>query len=122
MQDFVNNVIAGLISGVVSGLLVYCFTKKREEKYRLYYYWQDYLFKVMEKNEVYMPTEQLRNISAIGDKGSKWYQSVFEILNLTNPFEIQEKEFSEEGTKLAENVLIALNELGKWAKKNKLKL
>lgn len=80
------------------------------------------MFKVMEKNEVYMPTEQLRNISAIGDKGSKWYQSVFEILNLTNPFEIQEKEFSEEGTKLAENVLIALNELGKWAKKNKLKL
>ena len=44
-----------------------------------------------------------------------------EILDLQNPYPIENREFSEQENKIAENVLIALEELGKWKKKNHLK-
>lgn len=120
--NILSSLITGLISGCISSYIIYRLTKKRDEKYRLYYYWQDFLFKTMEKNEIYFPSEQIRALSKIGKKDSRWYNSINEILDIINPYENEEREFSEEETRLAENVLIALEELNKWAKKNKLKI
>ena len=115
MPEILKDILIGLGSGLVSGYLVYLFTKNREQQHQVYEYWMDFLFKVMERNEVYFPSEELRNISAIGGKGSKWHTAIQEILEITNPVG-EDKEFTEEGTKLAENVAVALNELGAWAK------
>ena len=121
MCDIVIGLATGLISGFVSGYIVYLITAKKERERQLYRYWTDFLFKAMEKNEVYIPSEQLRNALYIGPVGSRWYESINTILNIMNPYEIEDKEFSEEGTILADNMLIAYEELGKWAKGKRIR-
>lgn len=121
MRDILIGVFSGIISGVISGFIVYLITKRREQIQFIYQYWEDFLFKAMERNEIYMPTEQLRYIDEVGEKGSEWYKAIHEILDVLNPFELEDREFNEEETKLAKNVLIALRELSQWAKKNKVK-
>ncbi len=119
--DILIGLMTGLVSGIASGFIVYLITKQKEENRFVFQFWMDFLFKVMERNEVYCPTEQLRYISKVGKKGSKWYGAIKEILSIIDPFEVEEKEFSKEGSLLAENVIIALGELSAWAKKKRIK-
>ena len=119
--DILIGLMTGLVSGIASGFIVYLITKQKEENRFVFQFWMDFLFKVMERHEVYCPTEQLRYISKVGKKGSKWYGAIKEILSIIDPFEVEEKEFSKEGSLLAENVIIALGELSAWAKKKRIK-
>ena len=119
--DILIGLMTGLVSGIASGFIVYLITKQKEENRFVFQFWMDFLFKVMERNEVYCPTEQLRYISKGGKKGSKWYGAIKEILSIIDAFEVEEKEFSKEGSLLAENVIIALGELSAWAKKKRIK-
>lgn len=92
--DILIGLMTGLVSGIASGFIVYLITKQKEENRFVFQFWMDFLFKVMERNEVYCPTEQLRYISKVGKKGSKWYGAIKEILSIIDPFEVEEKEFS----------------------------
>ncbi|MBR1758943.1 MAG: hypothetical protein IJ744_09505 [Lachnospiraceae bacterium] len=74
----------------------------------------------MKKADIYIPSEQLRYISQIDKKGSKWYMAVYKGLETLNPNETSEKELSEKDTVLAENVITALQELNKWAERKKI--
>lgn len=69
--DILIGLMTGLVSGIASGFIVYLITKQKEENRFIFQFWMDFLFKVMERNEVYCPTEQLRYISKVGKKGSK---------------------------------------------------
>lgn len=121
-REITVGLIIGLVSGVLSGLFIYFITKKRELKYQSYYYWMDFLLRIMNNNKIYMPSEELRNISLIDDdNNSVWYKSIHEILSLINPYESEDREFDEKEEKLAKNVLTALDELLKWKKKNHIK-
>ena len=121
IQDIIVGLITGLVSGALSGYLVYLVTKRREKKYQVYLYWETFLFNAMDDCKVFFPSEALHYISEIDKSGSDWYKAIQAILDLQNPYPVEEREFNERETKIAENVLTALRELGKWKKKNHLK-
>lgn len=104
----------GLLSGFISSTVIYIVTKRSEEKEKIYSYWIVYLFNAMKKCELWFPAEELLYIDKVGKKDSEWYRAVNEIIDLTKPFEIEDKVFDEKESKIAQNVLIAINELGKW--------
>ena len=119
--DIIIGLSTGLVSGLLSGYLVYIYTKNREKKYQVYLYWETFLFKAMGECKMYIPSESLNYISDVGEAGSEWYKAIKEILDLQNPYPVEDREFDKRETKIAENVLKALEELGKWKKKNHLK-
>ena len=121
ITDIAIGLVTGLISGCMSGCLVYLFTKRRDRKYQVSFYWETFLFKTMEECKVYIPSEALHYISDVGKSGSDWYKAITNILDLQNPYPVEEREFDEHENEIAKNVLVALKELGEWKKKNHIK-
>ncbi len=113
-MEWVVGIITGLISGIVSSVLVYIWTKKKENKEKYYNYWITYLFNVMKECKVWFPIEELLYIDKVGKKNSEWYKAINNILDLTRPYELEDRVFNEHETEISKNVLIAMNELGKW--------
>lgn len=121
IEATIIGMLTGIISGFLSGLLVYLITKKREQNQYIYRYWTDFLYRAMSHVEIYIPSEQLRYISKIDKKGSDWYTAIQTILDALNPFDMNDRILSEAETNLANSILIALKELGNWAKRNHIK-
>lgn len=121
MEAVIIGMSTGIISGFLSGFLVYFITKKKEQNQYIYRYWMDFLYKAMEHVEIYIPSEQLRYILKIDKEGSDWYTSIQAILDALNPFDMNNRVFSESETNLANNILVALKELNAWAKRNHIK-
>lgn len=120
-SDIIVGIITGFLSGVASGILVYKLTKKREEKYAIFQFWENYLFTVLENCEMYIPKEFISKVSIVGNQNTEWYKAIQKILDITNPFGHEDIEFTEEQEQLSNNVLIALEELYAWKKTKKLK-
>lgn len=120
-RDIIIGLITGLISGALSGYLVYLITKRREKKYQVYLYWETFLFRAMDDCKVFFPSEALHYIGEIDKSGSDWYKAIQEILDLQNPYPTEDRVFNEREAKIAENVLVALEELAKWKKRHRLK-
>ena len=121
IEATIIGMLTGIISGFLSGLLVYLITKKREQNQYIYRYWTDFFYISMSHVEIYIPSEQLRYISKIDKKGSDWYTAIQTILDALNPFDMNDRILSEAETNLANSILIALKELGNWAKRNHIK-
>ena len=68
----ITNILIGLITGTVSGFIVYFATKRREEKYQTYMFWNRFLFDALGDCEIWLPTDALKMISRVGDKDSTW--------------------------------------------------
>ena len=121
VMQWIVGIATGLVAGVISSAIVYVITKKREEKEKIYTYWTIYLFNVMKEFKVWFPAEELMYSGKVGKHGSEWSKAIDEIITLTQPYAVEDRMFSEKETKLAQNVIIALNELGKWYGKKKTK-
>lgn len=121
IENIIVGLVTGLISGGASGYIVYLITKKREEKYQLFCYWHNYLFKALDHCKMRIPIEELQYLSKIGGKGTVWHNAMYEIFDCLNPYGHENTEFSDEQTRLSENVFIALKELYRWGTENKVK-
>lgn len=119
-SDIFVGIITGFISGIASGFLVYRITKKREERYAVSQFWENYLFGILEKCEIYIPKELISKRTVIGDENTEWYKAIQNIIDISHPFGHEDIEFTEEQEQISNNVLIALDELNKWKKANKL--
>ena len=119
--DFIVGLVTGLISGCISGYIIYLVTKRKDRKYQVYLYWKTFLCTAMNECQIYMPSEALHNISDVGKSGSDWYKAITKILELQNPYPVEDKEFDERENEIAKNIIVALEELGKWEKKNHIK-
>lgn len=116
--DVMIALITGIISGFITGGIVYLVTKHRERKYEVYNYCRSFLFSALEKCEMYIPDKALTYLSAINrDENSRWRISTRKILDYINPFGHEEKEFSKEENDFFENVKTALEELEEWKKR-----
>ena len=118
-MEWIVGILTGLVAGLASSTIVYVITKKKENKEKYYLYWLVYLFKVMQNCAVWFPIEELLNIDKVGKKGSEWYKAINEIMELTRPYQLEDREFDETKSKIAQNVIVALNELGNWYGNNK---
>ena len=119
--DIAIGLATGLVSGGISGYIVYIFTKRREKEYEAYHYCQNFLFSTLEKCELHIPVELLSYISVISkDKNSLWRKNIQQILDLTDPYEHNDKILSEDEAELSNCVISALGELQKWKKKKRL--
>lgn len=118
--DILIGLVTGLISGAISGYIVYCFTNKREENKRVFQFWEDFLYHTLEKCEMYIPIEEIREKGKIGEGGTDWDNAITAIWDQINPYGHEDTVFSDEQVELSENVMIALKELYKWAKRNNL--
>ena len=114
----VIDIIIGLASGFVSGLLVYYLTKRREDKCQTYYFLYDYLFSVMQKARIEVPSELCRYASRVGDTSSAWGKSIMKVMDLNRKYDISNRTFTEYDAQLAEAVTKALQELNAWGEKN----
>lgn len=110
----------GLISGGASGYLVYRMTKWREKKYETYYFCRNYLFGALRHCEIDIPVEQIEELFSIDGKDGTWGKAIYEIMDATRLFDAEDRELSEREKVIADNVEIALEELEKWKKKNRL--
>lgn len=115
-----RDIFIGFITGLASGWLVYLFTKYREKKYQVYYFWRSYLFDVLKHCEMYIPVNLLEQLSIIGGKESDFGEAIYAILDDTHPFDTEDRELTDREIKLANNVIKALGELDKWQKQNRL--
>ena len=118
MNNILWNLIIGIITGVVSGSLVYYFTKRQEKKKEIYYFWKDFLFRTLDKCELYIPQKELRYISCIGDKNSDWYKAIYAIFDDTVLFDQENRYMTSREERIVKNVGIALEELEKWKNKH----
>ena len=116
----ISDILIGLITGMVSGLVVYFATKHREEKYQTYMFWNGFLFDALGNCEVWLPTDALKMISKVGDKDSTWYKAIYDIFDDINPYGHEDRDMTEKECRIFDNVGIAFNELQKWKKKNHL--
>ena len=66
----------GLVSGLVLGYAVYYFTNKREEKRRVFQFWENFLYKALGECEIYIPIEEIREKGEIGGKGTTWDKAI----------------------------------------------
>ena len=120
-QDIMIGLITGIVSGLISSIIIYFVTKKREEKIGLYYYWRSFLFNALRECEMYIPVAELDKVNSIGDKDSRWHEAVTELLHNLNPYGHEDKEFDEHQVIIADNVMIAIEELEKWKKTNHIR-
>ena len=124
-KEIVYNLLIGLGTGVISGLItgyiVYKLTKKREENYETYLFCSKFLFSALEKCEMYIPVDTLNYISKIDENvDSPWRTSTQNILDYINPFGHEDKELSNKEHELLENFMTAFGELEKWKNKKHL--
>lgn len=119
-MNILCDILVGLITGCISGMLVYIMTTRREYKYQTYRFWENYLLDAFKYCEMYIPAEALNNMSIVGGKDSKWNTAIFEILDDTRPFPAEDRELTEKEIRLSNNLRIALKELNAWAIKNHL--
>lgn len=117
LGEIVLSIIVGVVSGILSGAIIYIVTKHREEKYRIYYYLLDYLYKTMNQLKVEIPSELLRCAAKVGDKESAWGKSIYEVIDLTRQYDLDDRIYRKDEEQLAKSVLAALNELNKWGKR-----
>ena len=122
MPDLIVNVIIGLVTGLLSGVIVYVATKRREEKTQIYQFWFTFLFGALRQCEIYIPVEILQKMSPIGGKDSEWHKAIFSIIDDTRPFELEDREATEQEERISNNVMIALKELDKWKNANHIHL
>lgn len=121
LYDIGIGLITGIVSGFITGYIVYFATKRRERKYEAYYYWSKFLFSALEKCEMYIPIENLNYRFMIDKKkDSRWQSSTQKIIDYINPFGHEDREFSDEENDFFNNIIIALEELENWRKKNHL--
>lgn len=113
-------IFASLITGLVSGYAVYCFTKRREENRRIFQFWEDFLYQALGKCEMYIPIEEIREKSKIDKKDSEWDKAITAIWDQLNPYGHKNIEFSDKQEELSRNVIIALTELYKWGKSKRI--
>ena len=121
VSDLIIGLITGFVSGIASGYFVYSRTKRQEEKYHAAMFCENYLFRMLEKCEIYIPREELSYFHYIGDKDTEWGKAIYHLLDVSNPFSHDDIEMTEEQNYIGENVLIALNELSNWKKENKIR-
>lgn len=114
--------VIGLLSGLISGLIVYFLSKNRERKYRVYAHWEDFLFNVIGRLGISVPVADLEYLSDVGSHNSIWRQVMDNIVDIVYTANVENRTLTGEEEKLFENVTIALRELSKWAKENKLSL
>ena len=114
------SLLSGIISGVISSLIVYFVTKNRERKYRTYAYWESFLFHALNRFGIEVPTEALEYLTDVGDNGSRWHKAMNNVMDILYKPNVESREITDEEEKLFNNVGIALDELSKWAKANKL--
>jgi len=119
-EELCANLCVGLISGVISGLIVYFVSKRRERKYRVYAYWESFLFNALSRFGIGIPTEALECIADIGDRNSKWRKAMDSVMEVVYKPNIEDRVITDEEEQLSDNVMIAFDELSKWAKANKL--
>ena len=115
MEGILINIITGIISGLLSGGIVYLITKKREQKYQTYYYLVDFLCRSAEDCRVEIPLDVSRHASQVGDRTSLWGKAINTIIEERRKFEISDEEIPEEYVRLSSSILVAFKELNKWA-------
>lgn len=118
--DIAVGLSTGMVSGLASGYLVYKLTKRRENKYQLYFFCRNYLFDTLLHCKMYLPVKKLEKLFAIDTMESTWGKAIYAIIDDTRPFPLDDDEMSERESRIAENVLVALKELEKWKKENHL--
>lgn len=119
-EELCVNLCVGLISGVISSLIVYFITKRRERKYRVYAYWETFLFNALSRFGIEIPIEALAYVVDIGDHNSNWRKAIDNVMEVIYKPNIEDRGMTDEEEKLSDNVMIAFDELSKWAKANKL--
>ena len=120
MDNVTVSVIIGLITGIVSGFIVYILTKRREQNYYIYHYFQEFLFGVITKMGVKIPIDTIRNAEIVGGRKSTWGQALYEIYDAIYKDNIENVELSSEEESLFETTMTAISELEAWKKKKHL--
>lgn len=121
MENFLIGLISGLISGLLSSAIVYHFTKKRAEERELCLFCENFLFKMLENCEMYIPHDILSKTACISDADGKWSEAIQNLIDLTNPFACEDIVLTDRQTAIFSNVEIALDKLNKWKRKKHLK-
>ena len=112
-NGLICNIIVGLITGFVSGWVVYVCTTKREEKKQAKTFLESYIFSSLEKCDIYFPMDLLKKISLLKSESSDLKESVYDLINALHPENTEESEYTEQQTEIFEKALKAMEELSK---------
>lgn len=112
-NDLIWNIVVSMITGFISGWLVYVWTTKREEKKQAKTFLESYIFSSLEKCDIYFPIELIKKISLLESKNSNFKESVFELINALHPENTEEREYTEQEAEVFKKALKAMEELSK---------
>lgn len=119
-MNYVWDVVIAIITGIISGYMVDYFVRKRDEKRVIYNMWMSFLMKTLEKHDIYIDYEKFDSMPKFKNKDKTFETAIFEIQDILYPLNHMDKEYDESEQKLFENITIAMKELGKWKKENKI--
>lgn len=119
MEKIIIDIIIALITGVISGILVDVFARKREKMRTTYQFWFNYLFTSMKELDMYIDSNTLCNMPKFKNGDKHFQDAIFEIMDYQCQQNSNDREYSAEETQHFNNILTALKELNKWQAENK---
>lgn len=120
IENLFLGIMSGIVSGFLTGFLVYGITKKRENEYRAFHNLRSFIFASLEKCEIHIPVDILKDLKTIDKKNEKLKAALTEIIDYIYPENSENTEYSEKDIKLFNNITIALEELNHIQKKKRL--
>ena len=112
-NGLICNIVVSMITGLISGWLVYIWTTRREEKKQAKTFLESYIFSSLEKCDIYFPIELIKKVSLLKSKNSDFKESMFELIDALHPENTEEREYTEQETEVFEKAVKAMEELSK---------
>lgn len=119
MKKIIIDIGIALITGVISGVLVDVFARKRERMRTTYQFWFNYLFATMKELDMYIDANAISNMPKFKNGDTHFRDTIYEIMDYQHPETSDDREYNDDETQFFQKVLAALEDLGKWKKENK---
>lgn len=112
-METVWNILIGLLTGIVSGVLVTEYYNWKSDIDRTYFFWLHYLSSAFAKSGMPMPIDEVRQLKAVGGQDSKFGKTYAKINARLQPLDMH-KSLPHKETTIADLSVQAWKELNEW--------
>lgn len=121
LYDILIGVCTGMVTGIISGWIVYILTKRREEEYETYRFWYFYLLDALKYCDLHIPIDALHQIPADVGAESTWSKTFISLYDHIHHAELLDLEASEQDQAIFNDITVLFEELNKWKAKHHIK-
>lgn len=112
-NDLICNIVVGLVTGFISGLVVYVLTTKRERRNRAHNFIKYFLFNSLDKIGMVFPAELMDKLHLISKGNAELNRAILDVISVLYIQKIEDVEMTDEENEIFQKISKALDELSK---------